>query len=154
MVLGGVCGEDAGHAGVKAAAEDGAESGLLKALAVGPLPGVLKVGLVLRLVVGGVEIVAAAGQTGIHDGQVLIGQGEVHHEFRLEIVEERLQLFHIVGIHLGGLDVHLVSGTVDGIHDGVAFLLAAAGNHEVSEDVGILSNLEGGNGSHTSGSNH
>ena len=38
VVLGGVCGEYAGHARVEAAAQYGAESGLLKALAVGPLP--------------------------------------------------------------------------------------------------------------------
>ncbi len=38
VVLGGVCRIDAGHARVEAAAQDGCQSGLFEALAVGPLP--------------------------------------------------------------------------------------------------------------------
>ena len=48
--------------------------------------------LVLRLVVGGVEVVDAACQAGIHYGKVLIWQCEVYAQLRLETVEESLEL--------------------------------------------------------------
>ena len=73
VVLGGVGREDARHARVEATAEDGRQTSLAEAVAVGPLPRVLEVSLVLRLIVGRVQIRAAAGQTGIHNRQILIG---------------------------------------------------------------------------------
>ena len=60
MVLGGVGGVDARHTGVETATEDGAKSCLFEAFAESPLPGVLKVCLVLRFVVGSVEVVATS----------------------------------------------------------------------------------------------
>ena len=47
--------------------------------------------LVLRLVVGGVEVVDAACQAGIHYGKVLIWQCEVYAQLWLETVEESLE---------------------------------------------------------------
>ena len=43
---------------------------------------------VLRLIVGGVHIVDAAGKTRVHDGQVLIRQGDVHDQVRLVGLDE------------------------------------------------------------------
>ena len=73
MVLGGIGRVDARNARVEATAEDSRQAGLLEAVLVGPLPGVFEVCLVFRLIVGGVQIAASAGQACVHDGQVLIG---------------------------------------------------------------------------------
>ena len=94
--------------------------------------------LVLWLIIGRIEIVASACQTGLHDGEVLIGQGEIDDQFGLIVAEERLQLLHIVGVHLCGLDVHRVAFSVDGLHQLVALLLAAACNHKLGENVCVL----------------
>ena len=153
-MLGSVGGEHLAHARVEAAAEDGGESGLLEAVAVSPLPAVLKVSLILWLVVGGVEIVDAAGQTGVHDGQILVGQGEVDDQLRLIAADELLELLHIIGVDLSSLDVHLVSFVVDSLDEFVALILVVAGDHQLREDVLVLYHLEGADRSHTSGSNH
>ena len=150
MVLGGVGRIDTTDAGVEATAEDGRQTSLLEAVFVGPLPGILEVCLVLRFVVRRVEIVTAACQTGVHDGQVLIGQGEVDHELRLVVREKSLQLLHIVGIHLSGGHSRKEEGgrrkeitlCLDSLHDLVAFFFAAAGDHKVGKHVCILCNLE------------
>ena len=142
VVLGGIGGIDAAHAWVETAAEDGGQTSLLETVLIRPLPGILKVRLVLRLIVGGVEIVAAACQTGIHDRQILIRQGEVDHEVWLVTVEEGLQLLHVICIHLGGLDVHLISTIVDIIHNLIALRFAARCDHKVGKHISILGNLE------------
>jgi len=124
LVLLGVGAVSLGHARVEAAAQQGGEAGFLKLFGVGPLPAVVEVGGeacllaallidgtprgvvgVLRLVVGGVHVVDAAGEAGVHDGQVLIGQGDVHHEVGLIALDEGDDLVHMVGIHLCGGDV-------------------------------------------------
>ncbi len=154
VVLGGVCREDAGHTRVETATEDGAEACLLELVLVSPLPRVLEVSLVLRLVVGGVHVVASACQASVHDGEVLVRQGEVDDQLWLVAVEERLQLLHVVGVDLCRLDIHLVTFVVDGSHQFVALLLATAGNHEFGENVLVLDNLEGCHGSYATCANH
>ena len=142
MMLGSVGRIDARHTWVEAAAEDSCQTGLLETLTIGPLPRVLEVSLVFGLVVGCVEIGAATGQTGVHDGQVLIGQGEVDDQLRLVAVEQCLQLFHIVSIHLCSLDVQLIASLVDVFYYLVAFRLSATCNHKLCEHVSVLSDLE------------
>ena len=110
--------------------------------------------LVLRLIVGGVQIGTTAGQTGVHDGQVLVGQGEVDDQIGLVFVEQRLQLFHVVGIYLCGLDVHCQSFLVDGLYYRVTFLLAAACNDKLGEHVSVLCNLVGCHGGYATCANH
>lgn len=98
--------------------------------------------LVLRLVVGCVLIVASACQASVHDGKVLVGQREVEHEVRLKLVEELLQLLHVVGVDFSGLDVHLIAFSVYGLYELVAFSLVMAGNHKLREDVLVLDYLK------------
>jgi hypothetical protein len=43
-------------------------------------------------------------ETGVHDGEVLIGKGQVHHDIRFETVDKRDEFAHIVGVYLGGAD--------------------------------------------------
>ena len=55
-------------------------------------------------VVGRVEIVHPSGQTGVHDREVLVGQGEVEHQGRFVFVDQGDGLRHVVGIHPVGAD--------------------------------------------------
>ena len=57
-----VGGEDRGHAGIEARTQQRHQTGVLEAVLIGPLPFVFELGLVARLIVGGVEIVHAGGQ--------------------------------------------------------------------------------------------
>jgi len=52
----------------------------------------------------------AAFQAGVHDVQVLIGQGDVQHGVGLHLTDEGAELGHVVGIHLGGGDVDAQTG--------------------------------------------
>ena len=110
--------------------------------------------LILWLVVGSVEIVAATCQTGIHDSEILVRQGEVDNQLRLEVVEQRLKLLNVVGVHLCCLDVHRVPGLVYGINNLVALFLAATCYHEFCKHIGILCNLECRYGGNATCTNH
>jgi hypothetical protein len=55
----------------------------LEALVVGPLPAVLELGGVRRLVVGGVEVVDARFEARLHQVKILIGEGDVDQQFGL-----------------------------------------------------------------------
>ena len=73
---------------------------LLEALLVGPLPLVLELGDVARLVVGGVEVVHAGLEAGVHQRQVLVGQGDVDQQVGLDALEQRDRLGDVVGVDL------------------------------------------------------
>ena len=117
MVLGGIGREDGRHARVEAAAEDRREARSLEAVLIGPLPRVFEMCLVLRLVVGCVEVVAAAFEAGVHDRKVLVRKRHVDHDVGFERAEQFAQLRHAVCVDLGGL--HAVAA--DGGRNGVAF---------------------------------
>ena len=138
VLLGGQGGVDVGHARIEAAAQKGHEPGLLEALLIGPLPGVLELGGIERLVVGGIEVIDAGRQTGVHDGQVLIREGDVDHQFRLLRLDQRHQFRHIIGIDLGGLD-----RPVDLGGNGVALGLGAGSEGNRAEDVAPLGTFMG-----------
>ena len=80
IVLCSISGIHACHARVESATQNGAKASLLEALAISPLPAVFEVSLILGLVVGGIKIVATCLQTSLHDSEVLIRQGQVHHD--------------------------------------------------------------------------
>jgi hypothetical protein len=101
-VLLGVGAVDVGHAGIENRAEQRHE-GLLEAVPIGPLPFVFELGLVRRLVVGGVEVVDPGLEAGVHEGQVLVGQGDVEHQVRLERLDQGHGLGDVVGIKGGCL---------------------------------------------------
>ena len=130
VVLGGIGREDRRHARVEAAAEDRRQARGLEAVLVGPLPRIFEMRLVAGFVVGRVEVVAAAFQTGIHDRQVLIRERHVDDDIRLEGPEQLAQLRHVVGIDLGGL--HAVA--TDGRRHGIAFGFGTGGQHHVREN--------------------
>ena len=166
FMLGSVGAVGLGHTRVKAAAQQGGQAGVLKLFLVGPLPAVVKVGGeagllaallidgapfrvigVFRLVVGGVHVVDAAGKAGVHDGEVLIRQGNVHDEVGFIAVDEVTQLLHIVGIDLGGGDFGFGFGGQLGSQR-VALGLRAAGNAQFGENIADLAALGDGDACH------
>ena len=95
---------DVRDARIKPAAEDGGQAGRLEPLLIGPLPGIFELRDFPRLIVRGVEIVHARLEAGVHDRQVLIGQGHVDHEVRLHLLDEGHGRGHVIGVHLRNLD--------------------------------------------------
>jgi len=138
LVLAQPGGEDIGDARIEAAAEQRHQPPFAKPLLVRPLPGVFEGGLVAGFVVGGVQVVDTGRQAGIHDGQVLIGQGDVDHQFGPHSFDQRAELGRVVGIHSGGLD-----GAGDLRGDGVALGFGAARQHDIREDFRHLGALVG-----------
>jgi hypothetical protein len=98
---------------------------------VGPLPAVLELGGFDGLVVGGVEIVDAGFQAGVHDGQVLVGQSHVDHQLRLLPFDQRHQFRHVVGIDLRGLHREML----DFRRDRVTLGLGARGQGDGGENL-------------------
>ena len=125
--------EHVGHARVEAAAEQAHDPARGEALLVGPLPLVLELGLVRRLVVGGIEVVDAGLEAGVHDRQVLVGQCHVDYQVRLLAADQRGHLAHVVGIDLRGRD-----RARDLARDVAALGLVAARQHDLREHLGHL----------------
>ena len=148
-----------GNARVETGAEQRGQTGLLELLAVVPLVGVIEVcreasllaallvsctpfGIVqiFGLVVCGVHVVDAAGQTSVHDGQILIGQGDIHDEIGLNVVNECDQLVYLVGIDLTGGDLGL-GGALELLPQRVALGLGAACDADFLKDLAVLAAL-------------
>ncbi len=85
IFLGGQGGVDVGDARIEAGAEQRHQPLFLEALLVGPLPGIFKLGGIERFVVGGVQVIHAGFQAGIHDVQILVGERHVDHQLRLHL---------------------------------------------------------------------
>ena len=132
VVLGSIGGVGLGHARVKATAEEGHDAFLLKALVVSPLPAILKLGFVLRLVVGSIHVVGPCLKAGIHDGQILIGKGHVDDQIRFEAIDKCHGLGNIVCIE--GCGLHPVAAYFGS--DRIALRLRAAGEHDFRKGVG------------------
>ena len=103
--------EDGRHAWVEATAEDGHEPLLLEAVVVCPLPAVLEVCLILRLVVRRVKIVHATLKASIHNRQILVGKSDINYNVRLEGLHQAHKLLYAVGIHLCCLNTVATYGT-------------------------------------------
>ena len=101
---------------------------------------VFELGLVLGLVVGGVEIVAPGLEAGIHQHKVLIGQGQVHQKLSPGVLDHLDGVGDLVGVKLGSFDVD-AGAFLDRFGDGIAFRLGAAGQRDLGEDVGIHRHL-------------
>ncbi len=147
IVFGGISREHARHARVESAAEYGGEARFLETFAVGPLPRIFEVGLVLGLVVGGVEIVHAALQASLHDGEILVGEGDVYHDVGTVAVEQLHELVNGVGIDAVGC--HAVGAY--GLGHGVAFRLGARGNNNLIEHFGVHGAFVGHYRAHSTG---
>ncbi len=160
------------HAGVKAAAQQGGEPGLFKLLPVCPLPAVIEIGGetlllaalfidetplrvvgILRLIVGGIHIVDATGQAGIHNGKILVGKGNVHHQVRLIAANQVNDLLYIVGVHLGsGNFGSSLPRQLCG--KAVALALGAACNAQLGKNFADLTAFGNGHRGYAAAANH
>ncbi len=80
VMLGSIGGEDTRYTRIETTTKDSSETCVLEAFLISPLPGVFEMSHILGLIVGGVEIVDSADQAGIHNGEILIGEGDIDHE--------------------------------------------------------------------------
>ncbi len=134
MMLCGIRHEHCRHTRVEPASENCGQTCLLETLAVSPLPAIFEMSLILRLIVGGVEIVDATLKACLHDGQILIGESYIDTDIGLVTVEKLTELLNRVGIHLIGGDV----GRTDTCCKTVAFLFRARRYDDFRENVRIL----------------
>ena len=172
LMLCGIRTVSLGYARVKAAAEKGREACLLKLLPVCPLPAVVKIGgkslflaalfidgaplriiRILRLIIGRIHIIHPAGQAGVHDGEILIGQGDIHDQIRLIVIDQVNHLLHLVRIHVGrgNLRGSLLSEL---LRQRIALFLRPAGDTELCKHLAHLAALGDCHRSHTAASNH
>ena len=87
VMLGGIGGKDARHPGVETTSKDSGKAGLFESFAIGPLPAILILCLVKRLIIGGIKVVYSALQAGIHNGKVLVGKSYIYHKVGLKAAE-------------------------------------------------------------------
>src|SRR5690606_31495426 len=153
VVLGGPGGEDVGGAGVKAGTEQRHQTGFFKLFPIRPLPAVFKCGGLKGFVVGGVQGVDTGFQTGVHDMESLVGQGDIDNQGGFFRFQQRGKLRHVVGIHLGGANgatLHFFNL----FSNGHTFVFAAAGEEDVAENLGQLGAFVGNHTADTAGANN
>ena len=126
-------GEYAGHSGIKAATEQSHDTGFPEPVLVGPLPVVLKLGHVARLIVGRVQVVHPGFQAGVHDSEVLVGQSHVDDHCRFELPDECDQFGYVVGIHRGGLQFYVRKLLAYSTGNGFALADSATGQQYLGE---------------------
>ena len=132
MMLLQPAGEDAGDAGIKAGAEQRHDAGILEPVVIVPLPLIFELRLVARLVIGGVEIIGAGRQAGIHDRQILIGQRQIDHQIGFLLLDQRGQRRHIIGVDLRGCDGN-AGALFDRLGDRFAFGQRSTGQQYLAE---------------------
>ena len=130
-------GEYACYAGIEAAAEKRGDSRFLIAIIVGPLPLVLELRRILRLIVRGIHIGSLRRQTGIHDRKILIGKRQIQYYIRLYLLNQSDQLIHMIRIDL--LRRNLRRGRLlQFLLQRVALRFRAAGNTDLRKYIAVL----------------
>ena len=82
IMFGNIGSKYIGRTRIKATTQKCHKTGIGKPLLISPLPAVLKLRSIQRLVIGGIHIVNTRFETGIHNRQILIGQGDIDHHKR------------------------------------------------------------------------
>ena len=72
-------------------------------------------------------------EAGIHDGQILIGQGDIDDDLGLEAFQQRHEFWHMIGI-----DSCCLNWTLQFRGDAVTLRFRAAGQHDFTENIGQL----------------
>ena len=130
--------EDVGHTRIKSGAEQGEEPGFAEFVLVRPLPGVFEFGYVPGFIVGGVQIVDAGFQAGVHQGEVLVGKGHIDQQLRLYLPDEGYSGGYVVRIYGMGGDADARSGA-HVVRNGVTFAFCAGSQVNVLKNFRQLS---------------
>ncbi len=69
---------------VKPASQNSSQPFFLKTVMVSPLPAIFKMCLILRFIIGRIQIIHPTLQTGLHNSQVLVRQCHINHNLRPE----------------------------------------------------------------------
>ncbi len=139
IMFGRVCREYSGHARIKPAAEYGCQPGLLKLLAIGPLPRIFEMGYIARLVVGCVEVAHSTLQTCIHYSEILIGERHVYDHVGLMATQQCHELLHRIGIDRIGC--HVLRS--DLVYNSLTLRQSARSEHYLAEHLRILGTFVG-----------
>ena len=142
-MLQGIGGKDARDAGIEARAEQRRDACFLEAIVVVPLPLVLELRRVLRLIVRRIDVMRLRRKARIHDLEILIGQREVQNDIGLLPLDQVDELRHIVRVHLRRPDLRLASRQL--FLQRVALRLRAARDADLLEHVAVLAALVHGN---------
>ena len=140
----GVGDEDIGHTGIEPAPEQGKDALVAEGFMLAPLPLVLELRLLRRLVVGGVKVVNARRQTGLHDGKILIGKRDIDQNVGIELLDQLDDFERLIGIHLRRLDF-----TLQLRGNRLALRLCTAGQTDVRKHVRHLRTLMRHHATHT-----
>ena len=153
-MLKGVGREDAGDARIKAAAQEGGQAGLLEIILHVPLPLVAELRLFGGLVVGGVNVVGAGHEAASHDGEILVGEGDVQNGVDVVLFDHGGDLVGVVGVDLFGQYVVPSDVAFDLFFDLFAFRLGAAGDADVIKNFFPGRALVGGHVGHAAGADY
>jgi len=85
---------------VETAAKQSHNVGVFVTILIIPLPFVLELSRVERLVVGGVHVIDTCFEASIHDGQILVRKRHVNNQVRLVLAYQCHGLVHVIGIEL------------------------------------------------------
>ena len=114
---------------IETATENSCQSGFLKTFVISPLPTVFKMSLVFRLIIGCVQIVYSGFKAGLHDGEILIGEGNIDYHFRFEVIEQSYQFIYVICVYFSRFYI----GIANCFYYIVTFGFSTAGNHDVSK---------------------
>ena len=107
VVLQGISRKHARNSRIEAASQQRRKTGFFIFFSVGPLPFVLKLGRILRLIISRIYIMYSCLQTGIHNCQILIGQRQIQDYLRLLLSDQCCQFVYMICIYLRGGDLRL-----------------------------------------------
>lgn len=129
--------ENIRHTGIEAGTEQCREPCLGEFFLIGPLPRVFEFCHIGGLVVGGIEVIDAGGKTSVHEGQILVREGDVEKKIGLERVQVSGGGGDIIGIERGGGYGH--AGAFENRSgDGIALGFGAGGESDFCENGGDL----------------
>ena len=82
-----ICRIDSTYTRIKTTTQDSCQPGFFETIVVSPLPAIFKMSFIFGLIVRSIQIVHSSFQTSFHNGQVLIGEGNIDNHFRFEVIE-------------------------------------------------------------------
>ena len=146
-------GEHAGHPRIEARTEQRHDPRLFEAIMVGPLPAILELGFVLRLVISGVEIVHTRFKAGVHHWKVLVRQRQIHHQRGLNLSDQIDHRWHFLGINLVGRNFD-AGALLDRSGNGIALALGAASKMDIGKNFPVHRHLVDADRADAAGTDH
>ena len=116
-----------------------------------PLPRILEFRDIERLVVRRVHVVASGKQAGIHQIEVLVGEGDVDEQLGAGLANQCGGFLGVIGVHLGGGD-HATGAHFDFGGDRVTLRERSRGEGDFPEHLGNHGTFVGDDAADSAGS--